>query len=259
MKIAVVLYGQPRDYMAGYTILIDFLIKQNIEFDFFYHCWVLKEGQTYSSSKNRYIDSSSLEYKSNIQEVLKDLYKPLAFEYEYQIDEFDKNKYYNTIAYNNKINMNINPGCITNNIVSSIYSRTKARNILNDYINKTNTYYDFVVITRFDFTSKVVRPLFNFRDLDTSKIYVSRKGYPRKIILDFFIVCPLSIFLQWFVIYDNLREILDSEKLSERMKQLNEGYIFNTEEIVTMSYLYNFDTTSMDKFEYYSQIYDFND
>ena len=38
MNIAVVLYGQPRDYIKGYNNIMEFYKNQeNVIFDFFYH------------------------------------------------------------------------------------------------------------------------------------------------------------------------------------------------------------------------------
>ena len=39
MKIAYLLYGQPRDFNYGYNNIREFLSKQNdASVDFFYHC-----------------------------------------------------------------------------------------------------------------------------------------------------------------------------------------------------------------------------
>jgi hypothetical protein len=131
MKVAFVLFGQPRDYINGFNNLASLISNhKDLEVDFFYHCWILNEGEVYTSSKNRYINPFFLEYKADIKKSLKSLYKPKAFEYEYSINEFDTTTYVDTLAYNFKININHNPGSLTNCVISQAYSRTKARNIL---------------------------------------------------------------------------------------------------------------------------------
>jgi hypothetical protein len=48
MRVAVVLYGQPRDYVKGYNSIMSFIkTQEGCEFDFFYHVWKLNENEEY--------------------------------------------------------------------------------------------------------------------------------------------------------------------------------------------------------------------
>ena len=150
-KIAYILYGQPRQYVNGCINILKFLLKQkNIDIDFFYHCWIIDKDEKYNaSSPECYDNCNGLSHIENIEHILKEIYNPVAYEYEKQISEFDKSLYMDSIAYENtkiteKLINNIN------NILSVNYSRNKAKNIFEDYIKKTNTKYDFVIFSRFD-------------------------------------------------------------------------------------------------------------
>ena len=60
MKIAICLYGQPRDYKNGYKCINNF-IKNNSEntYDFFFHCWI-DDNIKYEISPWRKIDEKTL-------------------------------------------------------------------------------------------------------------------------------------------------------------------------------------------------------
>ena len=46
MRVAVVLFGQPRDYLKGYNNTMAFIKQQkDCKFDFFYHTWKLNENE----------------------------------------------------------------------------------------------------------------------------------------------------------------------------------------------------------------------
>ena len=103
MNIAVVLYGQPRDYLKGYNNIMAFIEKQkDCKFDFFYHCWKLNENEQYKYSPWRNIDANTLIYSEKIITDLEELYKPISYEIENQNQvSFDDSLYKNTIAFNN--------------------------------------------------------------------------------------------------------------------------------------------------------------
>ena len=87
MNIAIILYGQPREYMKGYNNIMTFIKNQNnCNFDFFYHTWKLKENQSYQYSPWRNIDKNTLIYNDNIINDLQNLYNPISCEIENQED-----------------------------------------------------------------------------------------------------------------------------------------------------------------------------
>jgi hypothetical protein len=242
MNIAIVLYGQPRDFLKGYEN-INNIIKNNIncKFDFFYHCWTLNENEIYNHSPWRNNDKNTLIYNSDIDIKLKNLYNPIMYEYENQSNiVINKSIYENSIAYNNTSDIckkNVN------NILFQLYSRNKARNLLNKYLNEINNlnYYDFVLFVRFDL---FFIPIIKFNELNKINIYIAKEHYPRKIIADNCIVMSTKIFLEWFNIYEELNNILNNNDLSIKINNLNEHYAINAEELLFAKYIYHYNNTN---------------
>ena len=231
MRVACVLYGQPRDYIRGYNNIMHFYKNQeNVIIDFFYHCWVLNPGEEYKISPWREINKNTLYYAENIEESIKKLYKPICYEYELQ-KTFDATKYKNTLAYNNTTGLAI--GNISNTL-SQMYSRNKARNLLDVHIKNTNTCYDFVIMPRFDMPSM---PNLKLTELDNSKTYVSDIHRPRNLIPDCNFIIPTNTFLEWFNIYEELTDILDNEKLLKNISSLGESIYINSEELINAKYI----------------------
>jgi hypothetical protein len=246
MKVACLLYGQPRDYISGYNKIMDFFFKQpNISVDFFYHCWVLNNNEKFSASPWRNIDSQYLNYNCTIEEELKNLYKPISFEYENQNKiKFDDSVFNNTIAYYNTThekNKNIN------NTLYQLYSRNKVRNLLASYTKNSNTIYDFVIMVRFDILHM---PNIFLNKLDLSKIHISNILLPRKIIPDNCIISPLKIFLEWFNIYEELNLILDNKNLEGNLKLLDENLEINPEELIFAKFIFHYN--NIDNISYFS-------
>jgi hypothetical protein len=242
MRVACVLYGQPRDYIKGYNNTIEFYKNQeNVIVDFFYHCWVLNPGTEYKTSPYREINKNTLSYAENIEESIKKLYNPICYEYEVQ-KTFNATKYENTIAYNNTTGLAV--GNISNTL-SQMYSRNKARNLLDAHIKNTNTYYDFVIMQRFDTLSM---PNLKLTKLDKSKTYVSNFHRPRNIIPDCNFIIPTNTFLQWFNIYEELTDILDNESLLKIIHSLGENIAINGEELIFAKYILHH--KNLDNIEY---------
>jgi len=245
MKIAVVLYGQPRDYLTGYRNIMAF-IKQHptCTFDFFYHVWKLNENEVYSSSPWRPIDN--LIYKDKIITELQELYNPISHECEYQTQLiFNDLSYKNTLAFNNTVEPQLSN---INNTLFQLYSRNKARNLLNEYLKKegNNVYYDFVIYVRFDIINM---PEVNLSELNTSYTYISDRLYPRKILSDMCIITPTSVFLEWFNIYEMLKDILNNDDLEWDINVLNEKLILNIEELIFAKYIYHY--KNVDNIKYF--------
>lgn len=236
MKIAVVLYGQPRDYLTGYRNIMTF-IKQHptCTFDFFYHVWKLNENEIYSCSPWRPIDN--LIYKDKIITELQELYNPISYECEYQTKLiFNNLSYKNTLAFNNTVEPQLSN---INNVLFQLYSRNKARNLLNEYLKKegNNVHYDFVLSVRFDIINM---PEVNLSELNTSYTYISDRLYPRKTMSDMCIITPTSVFLEWFNIYEKLKDIIDNDDLTWDVNVLDEKLILNTEELIFAKYIFHY-------------------
>lgn len=239
MNIAVVLYGQPRDYVKGYNNIMNFLKKQNTTFDFFFHCWKLNDGDCYKHSPWRLINKEELCFRENMLLDLQELYKPLSYEVENQNEvTFDESLYKDTIAFNNTTReihlQNIN------NTLYHLYSRNKARKLLQNYLDKNNDIkYDFVLFVRFDID---IMPEANLSEMDKTKTYISDTHCPRKIIADCCIITPTTIFLEWFN-YENLKDIYDNADLLQNIRELNETIYINPEESLFAKYIFHYKNT----------------
>lgn len=251
MKVACVLFGQPRDYMTGYNNLMKFFKDQSgVDVEFFYHFWTLNKGESYCKSPWRKdIDPNTLSYIENLEEHLKSLYNPLSYEYENQSDgiDFDIKSLMRTISYRNM------PPLKQSNIYNTIfqmYSRNKARNLLNNYIEKTNAKYDYVVFTRFDIDELLN---VNVSDLNMSS-YVYLKlswSHCQSIVFhDKMIIAPTDIFLKWFDIFDKLKNILENPFHLDKMRTNRYNIDINPEELIFSKYILEFD--NLDKVKYVS-------
>lgn len=241
MNIAVVLYGQPRDYLKGYNNIMEFIKKQkDCKFDFFYHSWKLNENEEYMHSPWRDINKNSIIYSEKMITDLQELYKPISYEIEYQNQlTFNDSLYKNTIAFNNTTGLKLSN---INNTLFQMYSRNKARNLLDKYLMSVdnNIHYDFVMTLRFDIG---VMPEINFNEIDKSKTYVSNYHCPRQVIPDNCIVTSTKTFLEWFNIYEELKVILDNTKLLEEVTVLNENIDINPEELIFAKYIFHYKNT----------------
>lgn len=242
MNIAIVFYGQPRDYLKGYNNIIQFIKTQHdCKFDFFYHCWVLDENEHYKCSPWKNIDDSTLLYNKDIITHLQKLYNPISHEIENQnCVILDDSLYNNTIAFKNTKGLKLSN---INNTLFQMYSRNKARNVLKKYLDKNCTQYDFVMMLRFDINEM---PHINFNALNKQKVYVSNLWYYhnfRKIIPDNCIITPTNIFLEWFNIYDTLKDILDNTQLMYNVNRLNEDFEINAEQLIFSKYILHYHNT----------------
>jgi hypothetical protein len=235
MKIAICLYGQPRNYIVGYNNIKKIFFGYNIEF--FFHCWTINNLETYDVAPWRNINKENLivNDQEKINSDLINLYKPVKYMFEKSINKFDENIYLNTIAYENS---NSNNKSNINNVLSQIYSRNRVCDIFNNYVTNNNLTYDFVVICRFDINNCFK---LNFYGLNKDNVYVSNIHSPRKIIDDNFIISPQLIFVKWFKIFDNLKNILSNYELKNKIELVGEKLIINAEELVLANYLFYFD------------------
>ena len=246
MKVAVLLYGQPRDYKRGHTNIMEFIRKQeNCTFDFFYHSWKLNENEVYKTSPWRSFDKNTLIYKEKNMDEIKELYNPISFEIENQNLKFNPNIYKNTIAFNNthgKIFDNIN------NNLFNLYSKYRSRTILYEYLKKINNkeYYDFVICVRFDVSTI---PEIILDEKNKEFVFVSNIHLPRKVFPDNFIISPIPIFLNWFNFFDNFKLLLNDLYVLDYFNDSNERFCINAEEIILASYIHHFKNN--DKIRYF--------
>lgn len=242
MNIAVVFYGQPRNYLTGYETLMKFIQTQpDCKFDFFYHCWSLEENQKYSHAPWRTIDENTLVFTEKTITDLQKLYNPISYEIENQNNvSFDKSMYENTIAFNNISNelkkRNIN------NILFQLYSRNKARNLLEAHLRQIGNmdHYDFVMTQRFELNEM---PSIKFNELDKSKTYFSDVHFPRKIIAPDCVITSTKTYLEWFDIYERLKDILNNKELDALCARLNEKLEINAEELIFAKYIFHYSNT----------------
>ena len=235
MRVAICLFGQPRNYKKGYEVLTQFLTQQkDVTADFFYHAWTLEPGRIYPTSPYRNISISNLIYNKNTIAELNQLYKPIAHHYETQKTDFTPQRFETTLAYKNTVSPKKKENI--NNVLSQMYSRSAVRNLLNQHILSTNTFYNTVIITRFDYGGALN---FKLNNLDLSYTYVGGKNCPQRCILpDTFIMAPQAIFLDWFSIYDNLQRVLNTTDIYTSAKKYGETIEINGEEIILAHYLF---------------------
>lgn len=239
MKIAICLYGQPRDYKYGYTCISNF-IKNNNEhlYDIFFHCWI-DDNIIYETSPWRQIDKEVLFIKN--QDIVKNdinlLYNPISYLYEKPLD---KNKMSNLIEFIRKSKAYLNSDkSKQNNIyntLSQIYSRNKVKDLFDNYIIYTKTNYDLVISTRFDgwdFPNKL-----DISNIQKKYVYNMPIHKPRYLMADNFLICPPEIYIKWFNIYKNIKSLINNEKLELEMNNINENLEFNMEEILLANYLF---------------------
>ena len=246
MKVAFCLYGQPRRFEEGYKYINEFINNNtDIEFDFFYHTWYIDPNDDkplyYESAPWRNISSNELIIKKDIINRINELYKPKSNNYDppMRFDSFINP----SIIYENTIKIG-NIQC-TNNISNSLslcYSCQKVRNILLDWIKKTNIQYDFVITSRFDFLNEIKIDL---HKLDSTKLYMpliepNRSYIPGAVLY----VTNIYIFSKLFNTYENVDNIKNNIEILNQMINLKELFAINGENIMTANFLYyykNFD------------------
>ena len=242
MRVAICLFGQPRNYNGGYNCIKNFIDKHNnIDFDIFYHTW----HKDCSSNSLEYYDSApwshsrpgsnELIIQPNTIEKLNNLYKPTDYIVE-EPKRFDYKRFEHTLAFKNTAHSAKHVNNISN-ILSQCYSRNKVRNILNNYINKYNIQYDFVIHVRFDYVKHIS---INLNDIDLTKIYAPNNwvNANRIIITDPLIMLPQEHFLNIFNLYDNLENILNNNDVYELLKKYKEKLYLNSEELILASFFY---------------------
>jgi len=241
MKVAICLYGQLRDYKYGYTCISNF-IKNNSEntYDFFFHCWI-DDNIKYEFSPWRKIDEKTLfiENQNIVKNNIHQLYKPISCLFEKPLDK-NEETYLIEIEYIRKTKAYKNSHKSKQNNIyntfSQIYSRNKVKDLFEDYITDTKQNYDIVISTRFDgfcFPNKI-----DISNIQKKNVYTTSIHKPRYIIPDNFLIIPPEIYINWFNMYKNIKNLLNNEKLELEMNNINEKLEFNMEEILLSNYLF---------------------
>ena len=241
MKIAICLFGQLRDYKYGYDCINKFM-KLNSEhtYDFFFHAWI-DDNITYECAPWRRIDPKTLYIgnQTDVKNEILELYKPISYLYEKPLDKTSADVITEMECIKQSTSYSNSPQSIKDNIFnifSQICTRSKVKDLFEEYITKTKTEYDIVISTRFDgygFPTKFTIP-----NIEKNKIYVSSGTRPRYIILDYFLIIPPEIYIKFCNLYGNIKHIINNPELVIEMKNLNERMMFNAEEYLLASYLF---------------------
>ncbi len=166
------------------------------------------------------------------------MYKPCNYEFENSLNEnfFNDLEIEKSLAYKNS---DIRKKNNTYNILSQIYSRNKVRDLFNFYVEKNNVEYDMVISTRFD---GFLFPInYSLNDVDKTKIYTSSIHCPRFIIPDSFLIIPIEIYLKWFDLYKNCKNIINNTEINKKINEIGEKLEINMEEYLLANYLYYYD------------------
>jgi hypothetical protein len=249
MKIAVCMYGQPRDYRHGNDCLKN-LIQTNPDnrYEFFFHCWI-DDNIKYECSPWSKSDEKMLYIKNQneVKNELLELYHPISHVFEKPLDktspdiiaEFDhieKSKAYSNGSTLHKTN--------TFNVFSQICSRGKVRDLFYEYIKTSNAQYDAVITTRFDgwdFPRDLKIP-----NIEKNKLYVSSIHQPRYIIPDNFLIMGVDVYTKVCNLYENMKRIINNDDIDIKMKSVNEKMVFNSEDILLASlFLSGFEVTDL--------------
>lgn len=225
MRVAIILFGQPRNYTEGYSNIQLFCDNHpGCEFEFYYHCWTTHGS--FTSSPYRKIPPHHLIYQEDTPRNLEELYHPVLCEYTDQ----------STVVHS--------PDLVNNekNIMDQMYSRTKARNLL---VQSGRT-YDRIIMTRFDINTEIQLDLLS----SDESVYVQSFHLPRKIFADHTIMSTQDVFCVWFDVYDRIFDIQKDVRLHRLVESYHESISINAENILFAAYLLHF--KSLNRVKYFS-------
>ena len=251
-RIALCFYGQPRNVAGGYRNLSRFLRRfPKIDVDVFYHAWHRElqpgEADSYDAASWRDIPDAELRIENGVIDAINQYYRPVAHCVE-PPRKFDEHS--ESLCFRNTEGEAFRTNA--SNVLSQFCSRTAVRNLLASTYPDAGNRYDMVIMTRFDYTTRLSIDL---RALDPDKVYVSDMQLPRSILPDNFFVLGTEQFLKLFDIYDNLPQIVDNAALKAQLEALGEKFIFNPENLLLANYLFHFG--NLDKVVYAHGIHDF--
>jgi len=227
MKVAWCLRGQPRDVLAGYSTIKGFIDRHpTVQFEFFCHTWFSSEpNHIYSVSSHRNI-GRIVQDMSSIANINR-LYNPIEHCVQEPID-FDVSDILDLKAVKEILKVPTENILNLKNTRSNLYSQTKVRDILYEYVNRNSIHYDFVISSRYDFYANI--PL-DLTRCDKTKIYGALNS-PGKALIDQFYLMPMHLFFNVCSIYTILDKILDKAEVT------NFGVRFCPESLITASLHY---------------------
>jgi hypothetical protein len=234
-RVALCLYGQPRNYIEGHKYIKQFILEK-YEPTVFFHTWFDKDlaGTIYDVSPWRTIDQNYKTMKEDTIDNLVQLYQPERYYYEKPIT-FNIENIINSNGYQ-KTEKKTN----VNNTLSQMFSRQRVRNILEEYQKENNMTFDMVIGIRFDIQ------ISKLEDFDvTQNIYVFNFHKERPLIFpDNIIISNSTNFLKIFDIFNNILNLLNSEisdeqKISYDHFKIMGGCVINPEELIAAQILFH--------------------
>lgn len=144
MKVALLLYGQPRsiDNLKVYNSH-KLHILDKYDTDVFCHTWYKPDTILPVSSWSKL---NNVVCPNNSIDIIKEYYKPKVLHYE------EPKYFYNSKISNSKEITVFNYANDSNisNIISQLYSIDNVSKLFIQYSNTTGTVYDFVIVARYD-------------------------------------------------------------------------------------------------------------
>jgi hypothetical protein len=231
MKVAWCLRGQPRDVLAGYSTIKSFIDKHpSIHFDFFCHTWHSSD-KSYIYPVSSYRSIVPIPQGLDIIKSIDTLYTPVEHYVQEPID-FDVSDIIPSLAVHNMSNINI---INIKNTISNLYSQNKIRDILYEYVNRSGVLYDFVISSRYDLLKPITIDL---RTLEFGKIYCANMHSPRRVLIENIYILTMSIFFEVCSIYKNLKSIINSREIEQKLQACGEYLHFVPETLMTASLHY---------------------
>lgn len=189
MRTAMCISGQPRNVKQGYEFIKRNIIECNNP-DVFIHTWAPTAKEEFINPINHSKVGDAV--GADITDTILDLYKPVRFLFEKQI-EFDE-KDYNTRAY---------PGMKASWILSMWHSVKAANQLKIDVEVASKVNYDVVIRIRFDWA---IKDQIIVQNLNTAEIIVSNDCPHRMGINDQFAVSSSKNMDVYSTVYDYIEE-----------------------------------------------------
>lgn len=224
MRVAYCLYGQPRDYKAGFSNLKACInANPSATFDVYFHTWRIPSDEIYETSPWSIDANKRLKQDVNIENILVDLYCPVKYIIEDKI-VFDTREFEYTIAYKNTTNP------VKRNNMHNVLSQLHSRMQVCKLFTGENKPYDYIVTTRFD------RGLvdFDLSKLDTTKVYVPDVLVPRCILPDICMLFPVETYK---VVFSDMFDVFNDKSIEDLMRKHHEIFEINAENVIFANYL----------------------
>jgi len=194
MKIAVLLFGQPRDALNCSKSIIENIITPN-NADIFLHTWYDKNDLYMEKGEK---DRSNCELDEGLDKQLLEIYKPKAYCIESQrfkkFNNYDTNylkcpdKYVNNMhncGKNKELTKEeVELRCIKFSHISQFYSIFKVNMLKEEYSLENNIFYDYVIKLRFDIVCN--SPIIINHNFPTNQMLFQSIGQKDNLVSDWF-------------------------------------------------------------------------